>query len=535
MSELTEDTFLPLLDEEEGETESGKIQPRRRRWRLLWIVLSVLLVLLLAGSGLVYWLDTRTPAIQYTQATATIDNMSTKISATGPVQANAQYNVSFATAGQISEIDAQVGQQVKQGQLLAKLTVDMSTLQDAVNQAKLGVTSAQDSLNAAYTSLNNAQTSANNQYNQNAAALTVAQDQEQTDITTCQTEKNPPANCQQVAQDKYAQTKSQLDASNASAQNQVSNAQNQIVSAQDALNKANDTLQTAQNNLNSANTSSTLNAPADGTIVSINGAVNQTVNSSGNVPATSGTTQPFIVLMDLGKLSIAAQVNEVDIGNVQNGQPAQFTVAAYPNVTFRANVSAINIIGQTTSNIVNYPVTLAVDPNSLQNTRLYPGMTATASITTAQRIGALLLPVSALSYPAIALQNGEISRSAFTSLGGNTRTSQGNGSSSSGSASGGSASGGNTSGTSNQHLVLQLRNGKLTPVIITTGLNNGQYVEVLSGLKEGDQVVVGQTGGNSVSSSTNRTGGTGGFGGGGFGGGGFGGGGGGGGGARGGN
>ncbi len=68
--------------------------------------------------------------------------------------------------------------------------------------------------------------------------------------------------------------------------------------------------------------------------------------------------------------------------------------------------------------------------------------------------------------------------------------------------------------------------GILTPILIKTGLNSGQYVEVLSGLQEGSQVVVSQTGGTTSTTTTTRTGtGGGGFGGGGFGGGGFGGGG----------
>lgn len=77
-------------------------------------------------------------------------------------------------------------------------------------------------------------------------------------------------------------------------------------------------------------------------------------------------------------------------------------------------------------------------------------------------------------------------------------------------------------------MVLVLRNGKLVPVLITTGLSNGTFSEVLSGLNQGDQVVVGATGGafaNLSSSSSSTTGSgtrTGGFGGSGFGGGGFG-------------
>ena len=201
------------------------------------------------------------------------------------------------------------------------------------------------------------------------------------------------------------------------------------------------------------------------------------------------------------------------MANVKVGQPAQFTVASYPTATFRASVTSVDLIGQTSSNVVTFPVHLAVDENSLSGNNLYPGMTATVSITTAQRIGALLVPASAISFTSTALQAGEVDRTAITALTGGAST---------------STSSTSTSTTSTSRVVLTLNNGKLTPVLIKTGLNSGQYVEVLSGLQEGAQVVVSQTGGNTSTTTTSRTGtgtGGGGFGGGGFGGGGGGGGG----------
>jgi len=123
-----------------------------------------------------------------------------------------------------------------------------------------------------------------------------------------------------------------------------------------------------------------------------------------------------------------------------------------------------------------------VNQDSLNQAHLYPGMTATVNITTAQRIGVLLVPAAALSFSSTAIQSGELNRSTLRSIfsSGGTGTTQGN-----------------------RGLVLELRNGKLTPVVVTTGLSNGQFTEVLSGLNEGDEVVVGQTGGNTSTSTSN--------------------------------
>src|SRR5229473_4242563 len=173
----------------------------------------------------------------------------------------------------------------------------------------------------------------------------------------------------------------------------------------------------------------------------------------------------------------------------------------------------MSIAGTTTSGVVSYPVTLTVKMDSIGAAHLYPGMTATATITTAQRIGALLVSNSAFTFPTTALQAGVITRSALTQgLGGTGGFGSG-------------TTGGQSAGS--RHVVLVLRNGKLVPVLITTGLTNGTFSEVLSGLNQGDQVVVSATGGAfanlSTGTGTNTTGGGlfrtgGGFGGGGAGG-----------------
>ncbi len=145
------------------------------------------------------------------------------------------------------------------------------------------------------------------------------------------------------------------------------------------------------------------------------------------------------------------------------------------------------MVGTTTSGVVTYPVTLTVDMSSVGTAHLFPGMTATASITTAQRIGALLVSNSSFTFTTTALQAGVINRSALTQGFGGTGgiTRQGTGSTGSG----------QSTSTGSRHVVLVLRNGKLVPVLITTGLTNGTFSEVLSGLNAGDQVVVGATGG----------------------------------------
>jgi RND family efflux transporter MFP subunit len=418
----------PLFQDEEE--DSAPMAPQSRRRRLWFIVVSiVLLVVLIGGGALLYMRRADASQVQYTTNPAAYGNLTQTVSASGPLQAKAEYDMNFSTSGQISAIDVHDGQQVKAGQVLAKLNAP--NLQIAVEQAQITVDNAQQTYD---TAVNNgdAQTTLNTDYN--------------------------------------------------------------------SLQSAQLQLQTAQNDLAAA----TITAPANSTIAAINGNVGQIASGS-----SSSSSSAFMVLLDTSGYTITASVNEADIAKVQVNQPVRFTLTAYTSQTFRATVSSISMVGTTSSGVVTYPVNLVVDMSSIGNAHLYPGMTATANITTAQRIGALLVSNTAFTFTTTALQAGVISRSSITQAVGSTGL-RGNGGQS----------------TSNRRFVLVLRNGQLVPVLVTVGLTNGVSSEVLSGLNQGDLVVVGATGGAfaNLSTGTNTTGGSlfrtgGGGGGGGFGGG----------------
>ena len=410
--------FSPLFQDEED--DDTLLAPPPRRGRVWLIVISIVLLLVLVGGGVfIYMRRTSASQVSYTTVPVSTGNLTSTVSASGPLQAKAEYDMSFGTSGQISAIEVQVGQQVKAGQTLA--TLNAPNLQIVVQEAQISVDNAQNTYN------------------------TVVANGDST--TTIDLESN-------------------------------------------ALQSAQLQLQTAQNNLAEA----TLKAPGNAVVAAINGIVGQNVSSGGG---GGGSTSPIIVLIDTSGYTITASVNEADIANVQVNQPVLFTVTAYAGQTFSATVSSISLVGTTTAGVVSYPVTLTVNMSSIGAAHLYPGMMATATITTAQRIGALLVSNSAFTFPTTALQAGVITRSALTSGFGGT---------------GGTGSG--TPGaqsTGSRHIVLVLRNGTLVPVLITTGLTNGTFSEVLSGLNAGDQVVVSATGGPfanlSSTSGTNPTGG----------------------------
>src|SRR5579863_359070 len=118
-SDEHEMSFQSLFQDEDDDTFLAPT-PRRRRFWL--IVVSIVLLIGVVGGGIfVYMLRTSTAPVQYTTAAVSVGNITNTVSASGPLQAKAEYDLNFTQAGRIQAINVQVGQQVKAGQLLAEL------------------------------------------------------------------------------------------------------------------------------------------------------------------------------------------------------------------------------------------------------------------------------------------------------------------------------------------------------------------------------------------------------------------------------
>jgi HlyD family secretion protein len=123
-------------------------------------------------------------------------------------------------------------------------------------------------------------------------------------------------------------------------------------------------LERAQQNL----TYATITAPISGTVIERNVEVGQTVAASLSAP------QLFLIANDLERMQILASVDESDIGLIEEGQAARFTVQAYDDETFQGTVRQVRLQSASQDNVVSYTVVLDVD-NS--DGTLLPGMTAT--------------------------------------------------------------------------------------------------------------------------------------------------------------
>lgn len=133
----------------------------------------------------------------------------------------------------------------------------------------------------------------------------------------------------------------------------------------------------------------TIKSPIDGTIVSRNVDVGQTVAASFQTPTL------FTIAQDLTKMEIQTSVDEADISKIKVGQPVTFSVDSYPNTDFLGEVSQIRIAPIIMQNVVTYTVIVSVDNRELL---LKPGMTANVSIETSRKEKVLKLPIAVLRF-----------------------------------------------------------------------------------------------------------------------------------------
>jgi HlyD family secretion protein len=177
-----------------------------------------------------------------------------------------------------------------------------------------------------------------------------------------------------------------------------------------------------------------ITSPIDGTVIGKPLPAGQTVSQ--------GTSNPMVILTvaDISKMQIEAQVDQTDIGKIAAGQKVTFTVDAYPDRTFSGTVSDVSQKATVVQNVVYY--TIMIDVHDAKN-YLKPSMTARVSIVVTESNNALSLPLAAVKTD----KNGK-------------------------------------------YVVIKNKSGQTENVPVTTGIIADDRVELLSGLNEGDSVVM---------------------------------------------
>ncbi len=207
-------------------------------------------------------------------------------------------------------------------------------------------------------------------------------------------------------------------------------------------------LQDAEVNLNYTS----IVSPVDGTVVSRNVDVGQTVAASFQTPTL------FLIAQDLTQMQVDCSVSESDIGGVREGQVATFKVDAFPDRELQGTIAQVRQAPVTVQNVVTYDVVVKVPNPELL---LKPGMTANVTIVTSRRDDVLRVPVQALRFAPRG--QGTAGDSPI-----------------------------NASGRIARQARIWVRHGAIIgPIAVTTGLSDDDFVEILGGkLRPGDEVVV---------------------------------------------
>jgi len=236
----------------------------------------------------------------------------------------------------------------------------------------------------------------------------------------------------------------------------------------------------------------TISSPVKGVIIDRRVNVGQTVVSSLNAPSL------FLIAKDLTRLVLWVAVNEADIGSVYEGQPVTFTVDAFPGRQFQGTVTRKRLNATLTQNVVTYTVEISVEN---RDRKLLPYLTANVQFETGRREDVLVVPNAALRWlPSAVEQVAPDAREA--ALAAASGEGSGKGRKSGGNAKGDGAVPATTrsaerreGGEARRGGTVWVRDGKFVrPVRVRVGITDGTNTEVSGeGLKEGSEVVIGES------------------------------------------
>ncbi|NCS66517.1 MAG: efflux RND transporter periplasmic adaptor subunit [Hydrogenophilales bacterium CG03_land_8_20_14_0_80_62_28] len=356
----------------------------------------VIVVLGLIGGLGYYFLKPKKldPTERYTTVTAQRGEIVQKVSANGTLNPITLVSVGTQVSGIVKRINVDFNSKVKAGDVL--MTLDPSLLNAQADQSRASVASAQSALDLARA---------------NAARSRVLFDK--TYISKQDLDQAVQAEAAAVAALRQAQALARKD----------------------------------QTNLGY----SIIRSPISGVVVA------RQVDEGQTVAASFQTPELFKIAQDLSKMRIYASVAEADVGGIQTGQSASFTVDAFPGRIYKGGVSQIRLNPTTVQNVVSYTVVVdAANPGEL-----LPGMTAYVNIRTAEKADALKVPNAALRFKPANISSMKVKGKRL-----------------------------NTSAGAMTGTVYKLGASGLIPVPVTLGMTDGKFTEITSGdLSENDRLV----------------------------------------------
>jgi HlyD family secretion protein len=341
--------------------------------KYLWGIL-IICVLLVGGFFLYQIIREKGSNQKFRTVKVERGEISSVVTATGTINPVITVLVGSQVSGTIKALYADFNSRVKEGQVIAQ--IDPAIFQAQVDQAKANVLNAQANLLTAQSNLQNAKA------NLVKAEVAVLDTKRTLDRNQPLVEKKVIAQAtMDTAQTNYDTAVAQQE----SAKAQIESAKSQVESSKAQVEQTKAALKLAETNLRYT----TIQSPVNGTVISRNVDVGQTVAASLQAPTL------FTIAKDLTQMQVDSNVSEADVGRITVGQDSTFTVDAYPERIFRGRVSEIRNAPIIVQNVVTYDVVIEVGNKDL---KLKPGMTANVSVMIAHREGVLKIPNAALRF-----------------------------------------------------------------------------------------------------------------------------------------
>ena len=419
----------------------------RSRMRIL-VVGGAILLVALAGFWLLRRRGPATP--RFETATVQRGRLISRVTATGTLSALVTVQVGTQVSGRIAQLNVDFNSPVKKGELIAK--IDPQLFEAAVEQSRANYIEAKANLSKS-----------------KAQALDAQRQLSRGDVL--------------LKKELISQAdRDTLETNKLAADAQVELSAGAVEQARAALHQA---------EINLAYTS--IVSPIDGTVISRNVDVGQTVAASLQAPTL------FTIAENLKKMQVDTNVAEADVGRLNPGMIAGFTVDAYPNERFQGTIRQIRNAPQTVQNVVTYDAVIDVDNSDL---KLKPGMTTNVTVIVAEKDDVLKVPNAALRFK----PPPEMIQEQIRVAGHPGAKEAGGGQRVAGRAPAGEArrpprpveAGGEIGAPAapNEKTVWVLKDGRPIPVSIRTGISDGTLTEVVSGpMSEGDQLITAALGG----------------------------------------
>jgi len=308
----------------------------------------VLLVLAILIAGGVFWAKKNKPppAARYVTSSVTTGDVFETIQSTGQVKPVTEVQIGAQVSGRITKVHVDFNSQVKAGDLLAEIDPQLIGAQIDENQARIA-----------------------------AAVASVKRAEANLETARVRLER-----ARRVFQEGVG-SQAELD----SAQGNYDVAIADVASSKAQVSQLSATMRSAKTNYSYTK----IYSPIDGIVI------NRAIDPGQTVAASFQTPTLFVIAQDLRKMRVLADIDEADVGRLKEQMKADIRVDAFPGETFEGIVSQVRYSPVNQSGVVTYAAVIEVENPDL---KLRPGMTATATIHSADAKGIKRLPNAALRF-----------------------------------------------------------------------------------------------------------------------------------------